>query len=80
VDADNLRLIRRMGPEKLHGDDMPVPVLEPGNGKTKIGRRLFAMTGRPTIAKFATDTKSKGQRPVSRSRLRSKEHMCRCAV
>ena len=24
--------------EKLHGDDTPVPVLEPGNGRTKIGR------------------------------------------
>jgi len=26
--------------EKLHGDDVPVPVLEPGNGKTKTGRLL----------------------------------------
>lgn len=24
--------------EKLHGDDVPVPVLSPGNGKTKTGR------------------------------------------
>jgi transposase len=24
--------------EKLHGDDTPVPVLEPGNGRTKTGR------------------------------------------
>src|SRR5262245_31717055 len=24
--------------KKLHGDDIPVPVLAPGNGKTKIGR------------------------------------------
>lgn len=24
--------------DKLHGDDTPVPVLEPGNGKTKTGR------------------------------------------
>ncbi len=24
--------------EKLHGDDVPVPVLETGNGKTKTGR------------------------------------------
>lgn len=24
--------------EKLHGDDVPVPVLEPGNGKTRTGR------------------------------------------
>jgi transposase len=27
-----------MGAEKLHADDMPVPVLAPGNGKTKTGR------------------------------------------
>jgi transposase len=24
-----------LGAEKLHGDDVPVPVLEPGRGKTK---------------------------------------------
>ena len=24
--------------DKLHGDDIPVPVLAPGNGKTKTGR------------------------------------------
>ena len=30
--------------EKVHGDDVPVPVLEPGKGKTKTGRcgRTFA--------------------------------------
>ena len=27
-----------MSTGKLHGDDMPVPVLAPGNGKTKTGR------------------------------------------
>src|SRR5262249_4063981 len=27
-----------LGAEKLHGDDVPVPVLEPGRGKTKTGR------------------------------------------
>jgi len=27
-----------MSTEKLHGDDVPVPVLAPGNGKTKTGR------------------------------------------
>src|ERR1700759_2318942 len=27
-----------LGAEKLHGDDVPVPVLEPGQGKTKTGR------------------------------------------
>jgi transposase len=24
--------------EKIHGDDTPVPVLEPGLGRTRIGR------------------------------------------
>ena len=27
-----------MSTSKLHGDDTPVPVLAPGNGKTKTGR------------------------------------------
>jgi transposase len=27
-----------MSAEKLHADDTPVPVLAPGNGKTKTGR------------------------------------------
>ena len=27
-----------LGAAKLHGDDVPVPVLAPGNGKTKTGR------------------------------------------
>ena len=27
-----------MAAEKLHGDDTPIPVLAPGNGKTKTGR------------------------------------------
>jgi transposase len=27
-----------LGAEKLHADDTPVPVLSPGNGKTKLGR------------------------------------------
>jgi transposase len=27
-----------LGAEKLHGDDVPVPALEPGHGKTKTGR------------------------------------------
>ena len=32
--------IRRyiLGATKLHGDDIPIPVLAPGNGKTKTGR------------------------------------------
>ena len=35
-----LEALRRhvMAAEKLHGDDTPIPVLAPGNGKTKTGR------------------------------------------
>jgi transposase len=35
-----LELVRRyvLNATKLHGDDIPVPVLEPGRGKTKTGR------------------------------------------
>ena len=38
--------------EKLHGDDVPVPVLEPGNGKTKTGRLwTYVRDDRPPAAK-----------------------------
>jgi len=35
-----VEVLRRyvMAADKLHGDDTPVPVLAPGNGKTKLGR------------------------------------------
>jgi transposase len=34
--------------DRLHGDDTPVPVLEPGRGKTKTGRLwTYARDGRP---------------------------------
>jgi transposase len=38
--APLVEVLRRhvMSAEKLHADDTPVPVLAPGNGKTKIGR------------------------------------------
>jgi transposase len=35
--VDSLRK-QVLGAEKLHGDDVPVPVTEPRNGKTKTGR------------------------------------------
>jgi len=35
-----------MAATKLHADDTPVPVLQPGNGKTKVGR-LWAYVGGP---------------------------------
>ena len=31
-------LRRYVGSRKLHGDDVPIPVLAPGHGKTKTGR------------------------------------------
>src|SRR5277367_1762427 len=41
--------------EKLHGDDVPVPVLEPGNGKTKIGRLwTYVRDDRPSGSKEAS--------------------------
>src|SRR3954454_7778559 len=51
VDAVNKYVL---GAEKLHGDDVPVPVLEPGNGKTKTGR-LWANVrdGRPASREAA---------------------------
>ncbi len=34
--------------DKLHADDIPVPVLEPGSGKTKTGRLwTYVRDGRP---------------------------------
>lgn len=37
-----------MGSDVLHGDDTPVPVLAPGNGKTKTGRLwTYVRDGRP---------------------------------
>jgi hypothetical protein len=44
--ADALKLYV-LSADKIHGDDIPVPVLAPGNGKTKTGRlwTYVAMTG-----------------------------------
>jgi transposase len=41
--------------EKLHGDDVPVPVLEPGNGKTKTGRLwTYVRDDRPAAGSAAS--------------------------
>ena len=41
--------------EKLHGDDVPVPVLEPGNGKTKTGRLwTYVRDDRPAGSNMAS--------------------------
>ena len=59
-----------MGAEKLHGDDTPVPVLAPGNGKTKTGRLwTYVRDDRPAgstdapAAWFAYSPDRKGEHP-----------------
>src|SRR5215470_6670533 len=56
--------------EKLHGDDVPVPVLEPGNGKTKTGRLWTYMRDdrpagdqSPPAVWFAYTPDHKGEHP-----------------
>ena len=55
---------------KLHADDTPVPVLAPGNGKTKMGRLwTYVRDGRPAgdpaapAVWFAYSPDRKGERP-----------------
>jgi transposase len=57
--------------EKLHGDDVPVPVLEPGNGKTKTGRLwTYVRDDRPAgsgdapAVWFAYSPDRKGEHPA----------------
>jgi len=59
-----------MAAEKLHADDTPVPVLAPGNGKTKTGRLwTYVRDDRPTGDKtppavwFAYTPDRKGEHP-----------------
>jgi transposase len=56
--------------EKLHGDDVPVPVLEPGKGKTKTGRLwTYIRDDRPAGSEaasavwFAYSPDRKGEHP-----------------
>ncbi len=58
--------------EKLHGDDVPVPVLEPGHGKTKTGRLWTyvrddrpAGSGAPSAVWFAYSPDRKGEHPAA---------------
>jgi transposase len=60
-----------LGGEKLHGDDVPVPVLEPGNGKTKTGRLwTYVRDDRPAGSDaaaavwFAYSQDRKGEHPA----------------
>jgi transposase len=57
--------------EKLHGDDVPVPVLAPGNGKTKTGRLWTyvrddrpAGSEEPAAVWFAYSPDRKGEHPA----------------
>jgi transposase len=57
--------------EKLHGDDVPVPVLEPGHGKTKTGRLwTYVRDDRPAgnesppAVWFAYSPDRKGEHPA----------------
>ncbi len=58
--------------EKLHGDDIPIPVLAPGNGKTKTGRlwtyvrddRPAGSTDAPAVW-FAYSPDRKSEHPAS---------------
>ena len=57
--------------EKLHGDDVPVPVLEPGKGKTKTGRLWTyvrddrpAGSDAPSAVWFAFSPDRKGEHPA----------------
>jgi transposase len=57
--------------DKLHGDDVPVPVLEPGNGKTKTGRLwTYVRDDRPagsaaaSAVWFAYSPDRKGEHPA----------------
>src|SRR5215471_8159828 len=57
--------------EKLHGDDVPVPVLAPGNGKTKTGRLWsYVRDDRPAGSEeaaavwFAYSPDRKGEHPA----------------
>jgi transposase len=61
--------------EKLHGDDVPVPVLEPGNGKTKTGRLwTYVRDDRPAGSEaasavwFAYSPDRKGEHPAGHLR------------
>lgn len=73
-----VEVLRRhvMSAHKLHADDTPVPVLAPGNGKTKIGRLWTyvrddrpAGDSTPAAVWFAYSPDRKGEHP--RQHLRS---------
>jgi hypothetical protein len=65
-----------MSASKLHADDTPVPVLAPGNGKTKTGRLwTYVRDDRPSGGKtapavwFAYSPERKGEHPKQHLKL-----------
>jgi transposase len=75
--APLLEALRRyvMSASKLHGDDTPVPVLAPGNGKTKTGRLwTYVRDDRPAgdqaapAVWFAYSPDRKGEHPAQHLR------------
>jgi len=63
--SPNFRLETVMSTSKLHTDDTPVPVLAPGNGKTKTGRLwTYVRDDRPT-------SRSQSKTPVQKWNLPS---------
>jgi len=73
---------------KIHADDTPVPVLAPGNGKTKTGRlwtyvrdeRTAGMTTAPAVwFAYSQDRKGGCIRRIS-SPLRQRQHLRGCLL
>ena len=69
-----VQAVRRhvMGAEKLHADDTPMPVLQPGRGKTKTGRLwTYVRDDRPSAGPappavwFAYSPDRKGKHPLA---------------
>ena len=59
-----------LGSARLHGDDTPVPVLEPGTGKTKTGRLwAYVRDERPPAARRRR-RRSTSTRPTARASTR----------
>jgi len=63
-------LTHELAASKIHADDTPIPVLAPGNGKTKTGRRWTyvrddrpAWQDSPPAVWFANTPDRKGEHP-----------------
>jgi len=74
-----------MAATKLHADDTPVPVLAPGNGKTKTGRLwVYVRDDRssgdatPPAVWFAYTPDRKGHPPAAASRIVYRDAAGRC--